>query len=448
MATITSYRNRDRQKDMAFLPKFTFSTMKNVHVSVQSWIQYLLRHFSSKAIPTLQTGPSALPADEPIEEETMEGYDAKHLLPIRLGQSINDKYKIISKLGYGGHSTIWLAHDTSRWRWQANRYVALKVDSNNYASAKDAEYEINLSKHITTANPRHEGYPYVRILLDSFAVIGPHGKHMCLVFEAMREPLWHFLRHMKTGTLPLPLLKGLIEFWLQGLDYLHTECNIIHTDIKWDNIMFTFGNPAVLREYLSEQDDDPRLRKDVDGRTIYLSRNEFGLLRAPFPRPKIADFGAAIWGNTGIQYRHMCQPNGMRAPEVELGAEWSYSVDIWSLGVMLKECLERKMLFQPVEGELSAGRRLAQTIALLGPPPKELLERGIRSKDFFNEDGSFKHPELIPEDLSLESSFPSLQGDEKGEFLAFLRSMIDWLPERRKTARELLNDPWLRAGLQ
>lgn len=63
----------------------------------------------------LQIGPSALPADKPIEEEKMPAYDPKHFLPVRLGQSINDRYKVVSKLGYGRHSTVWLARDTSRY---------------------------------------------------------------------------------------------------------------------------------------------------------------------------------------------------------------------------------------------------------------------------------------------------------------------------------------------
>lgn len=155
-------------------------------------------------------------------------------------------------------------------------------------------------------------------------------------------------------------------------------------------MMFTFGNSAVLHEYLSGLHDDPKMRKDVHGRTIYLSRTQFGALRSPFPRPKIADFGSAAWGDTGVPYRGMCQSDYARAPEVELGAEWSYSIDIWALGVVLRECLEGTTLFQSLGAESAdemARMRLAQSIAFLGPPPKELLERGSRSRKFFNEDG-------------------------------------------------------------
>ncbi len=44
---------------------------------------------------------------------------------------------------------------------------------------------------------------------------------------------------------------------------------------------------------------------------------------------------------------------------------------------------------------------------------------------------------------SLESLEKRLSGTEKEFFLRFLRSMLRWLPEERKTARQLLDDPWL-----
>ena len=57
--------------------------------------------------------------------------------------------------------------------------------------------------------------------------------------------------------------------------------------------------------------------------------------------------------------------------------------------------------------------------------------------------GKFKHEHLIPRDRSLEDTVPSLQGEEKRRFLEFVMQMLQWLPENRKTARQLLEDPWL-----
>jgi serine/threonine-protein kinase SRPK3 len=33
--------------------------------------------------------------------------------------------------------------------------------------------------------------------------------------------------------------------------------------------------------------------------------------------------------------------------------------------------------------------------------------------------------------------------EDKVQFLKFVRSMIEWEPEKRKTAMELLEDPWM-----
>ena len=54
----------------------------------------------------------------------------------------------------------------------------------------------------------------------------------------------------------------------------------------------------------------------------------------------------------------------------------------------------------------------------------------------------------IPKTLSLEDSEENLVGKDKELFLQFMRSMLRWLPEERKTARELLEDPWLNRQIQ
>lgn len=48
-------------------------------------------------------------------------------------------------------------------------------------------------------------------------------------------------------------------------------------------------------------------------------------------------------------------------------------------------------------------------------------------------------------DISLEQLERRLTGDNVAAFLRLMRSMLRWLPEERKTARELLDDPWLNA---
>lgn len=46
---------------------------------------------------------------------------------------------------------------------------------------------------------------------------------------------------------------------------------------------------------------------------------------------------------------------------------------------------------------------------------------------------------------SLEQAETRLEGHNKELFLSFVRSMLQWRPEDRKTAKELLEDPWLNS---
>lgn len=60
--------------------------------------------------------------------------------------------------------------------------------------------------------------------------------------------------------------------------------------------------------------------------------------------------------------------------------------------------------------------------------------------------GNWKGAAPVP-DFNLEALEERLKGDEKVDFLRFLRRMLCWLPEERASAKELLFDPWLMRGL-
>lgn len=46
-------------------------------------------------------------------------------------------------------------------------------------------------------------------------------------------------------------------------------------------------------------------------------------------------------------------------------------------------------------------------------------------------------------DISFEHIETRLEDNGKVRFLKFIRSMLSWLPEGQKTAKELLEDSWL-----
>lgn len=59
--------------------------------------------------------------------------------------------------------------------------------------------------------------------------------------------------------------------------------------------------------------------------------------------------------------------------------------------------------------------------------------------------GKWKQDLEIPTGVSLEESGEFIDGQNKEMFMAFMRGMLQWRPEDRKTAKELLQDPWLNS---
>lgn len=86
-----------------------------------------------------------------------------------------------------------------------------------------------MSQHIAKTKSVHEGRSYVRLIQDSFIIPGPFGEHLAMVFNPLREPLWLLGRHLGTTGLPPAVLKAFLKLVLEALDFLHSECNIIHT---------------------------------------------------------------------------------------------------------------------------------------------------------------------------------------------------------------------------
>lgn len=90
-------------------------------------------------------------------------------------------------------------------------------NSANFYPAKPGTVLKEIENHITHHNPEHHGCMILRTCMDDFEVTGPEGKHMCLVYEPMREPFWIFQRRFIDHNVPLPLVKPISIFSLLAL---------------------------------------------------------------------------------------------------------------------------------------------------------------------------------------------------------------------------------------
>lgn len=89
---------------------------------------------------------------------------------------------------------------------------------------------------VANANAFHPGREHVVSFLDSFDHPGPEEVHVCIVFEPLGENLLSLIERNKKKGVPVALVKTIAKQVLLGLEYLHDECDLVHTDIKPENI--------------------------------------------------------------------------------------------------------------------------------------------------------------------------------------------------------------------
>jgi serine/threonine-protein kinase SRPK3 len=169
---------------------------------------------------------------------------------------------------------------------------------------------------------------------------------------------------------------------------------------------------SVFSEYEKDELEHPVPRKVTEYRTIYLSRPP----PLTFGPPILCDLGDARLGDE--ENRGDIMPDTYRAPEVILGMKWSYSVDIWNVGMVVCfqlstkgkpsfrlistiaikkliglcqawDLFEHNHIFQGrnSENEYDEIYHLAEVIAVLGPPPLNFLKQSDRSLQFWHENG-------------------------------------------------------------
>lgn len=111
---------------------------------------------------------------------------------------------------------------------------------------------------------------------------------------------------------------------------------LITIDLKPDNIMVKVEDPSILEESAKDEYKHPLPQKVYpDGHTIYLSRNNFGSFRRTTGVINITDFDLSVRGDSDEPNSGCVQAEVYRAPEIIVDAGYSYSADIWGLGVMV-----------------------------------------------------------------------------------------------------------------
>jgi hypothetical protein len=149
--------------------------------------------------------------------------------PICLGEVLNDRYLVEHKLGFGGGSTVWMAHDLID-----KQHVAVKVMS----SWPWAEKEVRMQREIAQSV---KDSSHLVTSLATFTLLANGLEHQVLVLPLVGPRInWHTLVKVSMAT-RMSAARQLLE----ALESLHTA-GIIHRG-KWSEApcLSRFAEPHV-----------------------------------------------------------------------------------------------------------------------------------------------------------------------------------------------------------
>ncbi|KAL4431050.1 hypothetical protein ABPG75_006306 [Micractinium tetrahymenae] len=359
---------------------------------------------------------------QPLAESLDPDYCPGGYHLVTVGEKFSDgRYTALHPLGQGHYSTVWMAHDA-----MTGQQVAMKIVRSAESYTAAARREVSMLAPIRDNDPSGTASHCVR-LLDSFDHVGPNGRHVVEVFEAMGDDLLALIKAYDFRGVPLHIVRHLVRQTLVALDYLHTKCNIIHTDIKPENV--------VLTETLQPRGQE---QEQIDMAALEPRLQRIGC--------KIVDFGNACW--THHHFSEDIQTRPYRSPEVILGASYSDSADMWSLACMVFELVTGDYLFHPLgDGERDKDvQQLAQMMARLGDPPAHIARTGTYAVEFFTPEGKLLQPLHPNQRVSLDRVLVErygLSAEDAVELADFLLPMLDYDPSRRASAARMLHHPWL-----
>ena len=231
-----------------------------------------------------------------------------------------DRYRVEGKLGDGTFGRVLACYDRER-----KLRIAVKVirDIERYVKNAKVEAEI-LSKihHVRCENRHHQGgRGVVRYFGDFF-----HDDRIyCLKFERLGYSLYQLIKTNNYRGFHMHDLQVISREFLETLDFLHSCCGLVHTDIKMENIMLT---SSALRQ-VSEGYMRPILTTDE-------SRGAHRSIR-------IIDFGNAIFKRD--HHPKTINTRQYRSPEVILEQGWDEKSDMWSAGCVIAELFTGELLF-------------------------------------------------------------------------------------------------------
>ncbi|KIJ28435.1 hypothetical protein M422DRAFT_37337, partial [Sphaerobolus stellatus SS14] len=290
----------------------------------------------------------------PEEQVGIPASEGFGYLEVDIGDTIGPemRYRIIRKLGFGRSSTVWMAYGNgSTQESTARKYVVIKILTAFTTRMNEQGSMLEKTISAQLANPlflvRDPPVPvapswervYCLSPYDSFVPTNPitSENHLCFLLNPAGPNLNAIRHRFPEAKVPLPLVKRIVTDAVTALYYLHRTADVVHTDLKADNILLesTLTDAEIM---VIIRSDPPQYYPVMK----VLGRDIKTVIRQPlaFPIDKgkfmLADYSHAQMQTFNITPRitNYISPEPLCAPETALGIEWGEGIDIWALSCL------------------------------------------------------------------------------------------------------------------
>ena len=344
-----------------------------------------------------------------VVDRERTGFEESKDFKIVINNLIAGRYQILGYLGNAAFSKAVKCLDT-----KTNTLVCLKIIENNKNYFDQSLDEIKVLNFVN-ANGEPDELNFLKSI-DFFY----YKEHLIIVTELLNDNLYDFYDYLLKNKIEeyfsMPRIQAIAKQVLTSLKYIHS-LHLIHCDLKPENILLKCISKAEV---------------------------------------KIIDFGSSnfIYDATSSYI----QSRSYRAPEVIMGCNYDYKIDIWSLGCILAELYSKTVLFMSD----SVHSLLARVIGIIGPIPEWMFEKGTTVNGIFCKEkllfmeadavndtnanisttsvGKKKMHVIVPKRTLLKNRLHC----EDQNFIDFLRYLLKIDPNERPTAEEALNHPWFK----
>ncbi|KAI8507178.1 Mitogen-activated protein kinase 7 [Branchiostoma belcheri] len=319
--------------------------------------------------------------------ETVESKNRSFLKKRSLDISFNvdSKYSPVENIGIGAYGVVCSAINKKN-----GRKVAIKKIPNAFdvlMTAKRTYRELKILRHF-----KHDNVIGIHEVLRPADAKTNDVKDVYVVFDLMESDLHHIIH--SDQDLTDEHIRYFLYQILRGLKYIHSA-NVLHRDLKPSNLLVN--------------------------ENCELKIGDFGMARGVSSSP--SDYKAFMTEYVATRW--------YRAPELMLSLnEYTFAIDVWSVGCIFAEMLGRKQLF-PGKNYLN---QLNLIMSVLGTPPDSIIQSvtAERVRHYMS-----NIPKRRPVPWSV------LYPQKSKDALCLLSKMLNFNPKERISVEDALSHSYL-----